>query len=146
MSGAASKAVSPTVRYDSLPAAVATPKGLELSSRGQGNAFGARRPRIASLPSLPTLKRSKGSAPRQLGVGTVRVLPPLSTHGQRELHAVAESGSPRTRCAGYRQWVGSSGGSGVRRRTATGTASSATCCQRQNEQQSRGERKHSGTP
>ncbi len=62
MSGAASKAVPRNVRLASLPAAVATPKGLKLSSRGQGHAFGARRPRTASLPILSTLKGSKLSS------------------------------------------------------------------------------------
>ena len=46
-----------------MPVAVRTPKGLKLSSRGQGHAFCARRPRIASLPIFPTLKGSNGSAP-----------------------------------------------------------------------------------
>ena len=50
MSGAASKAVSRNLRLASLPAAVGTPKGLTLRSRGQGHAFCARRPRIASTP------------------------------------------------------------------------------------------------
>src|SRR5208283_1519961 len=63
MSGAASKAVPRNVRFASLPAAVGIPKGLPLSSRGQGHAFGARRPRIAPLHNLPTLKGSNGSAP-----------------------------------------------------------------------------------
>jgi hypothetical protein len=63
MSGAASKAVVRNVRFASMPEAVRTPKGLKLSSRGQGHAFCARRPRIASLPILPTLQGSNGSAP-----------------------------------------------------------------------------------
>ena len=42
---------------------IATPKGFTLSSRGQGRAFCARRPRIASQSMLPTLKGSNCSAP-----------------------------------------------------------------------------------
>jgi len=63
MSGAASKVVPCRVRFASLPAAVGTPKGLTLSSREQGHAFCARRPRSASLPILSTLKGSNGPAP-----------------------------------------------------------------------------------
>ena len=63
MSGAASKAVARNVRFASMPKAVRTPKGLKLSSRGQRHAFCACRPRIASLPILPTLQGSNGSAP-----------------------------------------------------------------------------------
>jgi hypothetical protein len=66
----------PTARFVSMPAAVGTPKGLPYSSRGQGHAFCARRPRIASLPILPTPKGSNGSAPLELGVGAVPE-PPL---------------------------------------------------------------------
>ena len=44
-------------------------KGLTLSSRGQGHAFCARRPRVASLVILPTL-RSDGSAPPGLSLTT----------------------------------------------------------------------------
>ena len=63
MSGAALKAVPPEIRFASIPAAGGTPKGLTLSSRGQGHAFCARRPRVAPLPILPTLKGSDSSAP-----------------------------------------------------------------------------------
>jgi len=63
MGGAASKAVARNVRLASMAEAVRTPKGLELSSRGQGHTFCARRPRIASLPILPTLQGSNGLAP-----------------------------------------------------------------------------------
>jgi len=63
MSGGASKTAPQTIRLASLPAAVGTPKGLPLSSRGQGHAFCDPRPRIASLPILPTLAGSHGSAP-----------------------------------------------------------------------------------
>ena len=50
--------ITPAARFPSLPAAAATPKGLALSSRGQGHAFCARRPRMASPIILPTLKGS----------------------------------------------------------------------------------------
>jgi len=50
MSRAASNAVPCSVRFASVPAAVGTPKGLTVSSRGQGHVSCARRPRIASLP------------------------------------------------------------------------------------------------
>ena len=64
MSGAASKAVDRHVRYASLPDATRTPQGFTLNSRGQGHAFGARRPRIASPTADPTLKGSnQGAAP-----------------------------------------------------------------------------------
>jgi len=63
MSGDASKAVPQAVRFASMPATIGTPKGLPLSSRGQGHAFRARRLRIASLRILSTLKGSNGPAP-----------------------------------------------------------------------------------
>jgi hypothetical protein len=63
ISGAASKVVCRNVRWVFMPVALGTPKGLTLSSRGQGHAFCARRPRIASPRILPTLKGSNGSAP-----------------------------------------------------------------------------------
>jgi len=91
MSGAASKAVHQTVRFAPMPAAIGTPKGLPLSSRGEGHAFCARRPRIASLPILPTLKGAKGPAPVRIACrGGSRTAPTsiipirtfhLATHG-----------------------------------------------------------------
>ena len=59
MSGAAWKAVPRIVRFASMPAAVGTPKGLRLSSRGQGHAFCARRPRVAS-EAQSGKRKSKG--------------------------------------------------------------------------------------
>jgi len=76
ISGAASKAVARNVRLASMPEAVRTPKGLKLSSRGQGHAFCGPRPRIASLPISPTLKRAsicaKDSAPAALNLPAIR--------------------------------------------------------------------------
>ena len=40
---------------------VTTPKGLKLSSRGQGHAFPARRPRMASPLIVPTPKELVGA-------------------------------------------------------------------------------------
>jgi hypothetical protein len=47
MDGAASKAVARNVQFVCLPAAVRTPQGLKVSSRGQRHAFCACRPRTA---------------------------------------------------------------------------------------------------
>ena len=63
MSRAVWKAVPRDIRFTSMPAAFETPKGWALSSRGQGHAFCARRPRIASQTILPTPEASNSSAP-----------------------------------------------------------------------------------
>jgi len=76
MNGAGAKAVPRNVRFVLMPTGIGTPKGLIWRSRGQGHASCARRPRIASLPRLPTLRGSNGSAPCEWGVEAVRE-PPL---------------------------------------------------------------------
>ena len=58
---------------------------------------------------------------------------------------MAQGGGSRTRAARYRQVVGPGGCSGVRCRTGTGP-STPTSCQRQSQQQCRGESDHRGPP
>jgi hypothetical protein len=87
MSRAASKAVPRGVRFASGPAAVGTPKGLTLSSRGQGHAFVPAAHGSCPYPILPTLKGSNGSAPRELSIGAVRE-PPLLLHDPRIMLSV----------------------------------------------------------
>jgi len=59
---------------------------------------------------------------------------------------MAQGGRARTRAACHRQRVGSSGCSGVMRHIGTAPSTATSCCQRQSQQQSRGERDHGGPP
>jgi hypothetical protein len=64
MNGVPQSGITRIPGLPSLRAAVKTPEGLKLSSRGQGHGFGARRPRMAPPPYiLPTPKGSNRSAP-----------------------------------------------------------------------------------
>jgi len=59
----------------SLLTAVGTPKGFKLNSRGQGQSFCARRPRIASPSTLPTPQGSNGTVPPGPGHLLTSLLP-----------------------------------------------------------------------
>jgi hypothetical protein len=86
MSRAAPKAVPHSGRFASVPAAGGTPKGLTLSSRGQGHALCARRPRIVSLPYITDPEGVERFGPARMGVGPVREPPLLSLVPIRRFH------------------------------------------------------------
>ena len=95
MSGAATKAVRRHVRCAAIPDAAATPQGLTLNCRGQGRAFCARHPRIASLPiSLALTGRTVRR--RQGHEGLIRTGTVGFTDGYSQCSPCGESGNGQT--------------------------------------------------